>query len=98
MASPHPDASRPSTDPKRPAVYEIRIEGHLDATWSDWFPGLAVALQEGGDTVLTGPVADQAALHGLLRRVRDLGLPLVSITRVEPGRAARSEEHPAEGA
>ena len=63
--------------------YEIRIAGHLDAHWATWFDGLAVSHQGDGTTVVSGPVADQAALHGLLLRVRDLGLPLVSVTQVE---------------
>jgi hypothetical protein len=65
--------------------YEIRIKGHLDARWSDWFEGLTVTLEENGDALLTGPVIDQAALHGLLKKVRDLGLPLVSVCPLEPG-------------
>jgi len=65
-------------------AYQIRIEGQLDSRWSDWFEGLTITL-EGSDTLITGPVIDQAALHGLLRRVRDLGMPLVSVTPVEPG-------------
>jgi hypothetical protein len=59
--------------------YEIRLQGHLDARWTKWFDGL------NGDTLLSGPVVDQAALHGLLKKVRDLGLPLVSVSPVEPG-------------
>jgi len=65
--------------------YEIRLKGHLDDRWSDWFEGLTITLEENGDTLLTGPVVDQAALHGLLKKVRDLGLPLVSVSPVEPG-------------
>ena len=65
--------------------YEIRIRGHLDAGWVHWFEGLTITLEEDGDTLLTGPVVDQAALHGLLKKVRDLGLPLVSVSPVEPG-------------
>lgn len=65
--------------------YEIRLKGHLDNRWSDWFEGLTITLEEDGDTLLTGPVIDQAALFGLLKKVRDLGLPLVSISPVEPG-------------
>ena len=68
----------------RPMVYQIRIEGHLGPGWPDWFGGMTITLEEGGDTLLTGPVVDQAALHGLLRRVRDLGIPLISAVRVEP--------------
>jgi hypothetical protein len=66
-------------------IYQIRIKGQLDAQWTDWFGGLAVTLQEDGDTLLTGPVVDQAALHGLLKKVRDLGMPLISVSPVEPG-------------
>ena len=62
-------------------AYEIRVEGHLDGVWGDWFEGMSLARGPGGVTVLAGPVADQAALHGLLARVRDLGLVLVSVTR-----------------
>ena len=66
-------------------TYEIRLTGHLDARWAAWFDGLTVSHDGDGTTVIRGPVSDQAALHGLLQRVRDLGLPLVSVTRVEPG-------------
>ena len=62
--------------------YEIRIEGHLDHRWAGWFDGLTLTLEDNGDTLLTGRVVDQAALHGLLRKVRDLGMPLVSVRRV----------------
>jgi len=75
----------PKTDPSRPVVYQIRIKGQLDSQWTDWFEGLTITLEEDGDTLLTGPVVDQAALHGLLKKVRDLGMPLVSVSPVEPG-------------
>ena len=74
----------PKSDLGEPVVYEIRIQGHLSHQWTDWFGGLAVILEEDGDTLLTGPVADQAALHGLLKKVRDLGTPLISVMRVKP--------------
>ena len=67
--------------------YKIRLKGHLDSQWTDWFEGLTITLEEDGDTLLTGPVIDQAALHGLLKKVRDLGLPLISVSPVEPGQA-----------
>ncbi len=74
-----------------PLVYQIRIEGHLDQQWTDWFDGLTISLEEDGDTLLTGPIMDQAALHGLLKKVRDLGLPLVSVCPVKPKKANRSD-------
>lgn len=66
-----------------PIVYEIRIKGHLDKRWAGWFGGLTITLEEGGDTRFTGPVVDQAALHGLLRKVRDLGMSLLSVSQKE---------------
>ena len=80
----------PTTDASRPLVYQIRVRGHLGRQWADWFGGLTVTPEDTGDTLLTGPVVDQAALHGLLRRVRDLGLPLLSVMRLEPGYADAS--------
>ena len=69
-------------------IYQIRIKGHLvGQQWTDWFEGLTITLEENGDTLLTGPVVDDPALHGLLKKVRDLGMPLLSVNRVEPGQA-----------
>jgi hypothetical protein len=81
----------PKTDPSQPMVYQIRIKGHLGREWTDWFEGLTITLEEDGNTLLSGPVIDQAALHGLLKKVRDLGLPLVSVGPVEHGRADQSD-------
>jgi hypothetical protein len=67
--------------------YEIRIKGHLDNRWANWFDGLTITREDNGDTLLTGPVVDQAALYGLLRKVRDLGLPLLSVVQVDPKQA-----------
>ena len=87
------DETHASTeDHYKPGVYEIRIKGHLDVRWADWFGGLTITLEDNGDTLLTGPVVDQAALHGLLRKVRDLGLPLLAVMRVDPGQAEVSED------
>jgi hypothetical protein len=66
-------------DSNQPVVYEIRIAGHLPSRWSDWFEGLAVTLEPDGTTLLSGPLVDQAALYGLLKKVRDLGMPLLAV-------------------
>jgi hypothetical protein len=63
--------------------YEIRLKGHLEARWANWFDGLAITLEEDGNTLLSGPVVDQSALYGLLKKVRDAGLPLLSVNSVE---------------
>jgi len=68
-----------------PMVYQIRINGQLNAQWTDWFDGMRITPQENGDTLVTGPVLDQAALYGLLRKVRDLGMPLLSVARIMSG-------------
>ena len=65
-------------------VYQIRVKGHVSLDWADWFGGLTLTLQDNGETLLTGPVIDQSALLGLLRTVRDLGMPLLSVIRVDP--------------
>jgi hypothetical protein len=95
-----PEGDRPAA-----GCYEIRLTGHLDARWAAWFDGLTVSHEGGGTTLISGLVADQAALHGLLQRVRDLGLPLVSVTRDEPdpptplgtGQAAAERTSPTTG-
>jgi hypothetical protein len=76
------------SDSGQPLVYQIRIKGHLGRRWADWFGGLIITLEENGETLLTGPVVDQAALYGLLRRVRDVGLPLVSVTQINTAHVA----------
>src|SRR3989441_11056782 len=73
------------SDPGQPLDYQIRIKGHLGREWTDWFGGLTLTALDNGETLLTGPVVDQAPLHGLLRKVRDLAMPLISVTRVRPG-------------
>ena len=70
-------------DPGEPTIYQIRIKGHLGHEWTDWFGGMAITPEDNGDTLLTGAVVDQAALFGLLRKVRDLGMPLLSVIEVQ---------------
>ena len=74
--------SNPTSD--RPAIYQIILQGHLSDQWSDWFEGFTITLDERGWTILVGPVTDQAALHGLLKKIRDLGVPLISVRRLDP--------------
>ena len=75
-------------------VYQIRIKGHLGPRWMDWFEGLTITLEEDGNTLLDGPVPDQSALHGILKKVRDLGMPLLSVNSVQSGRQQTSEIKP----
>jgi hypothetical protein len=69
-------------DPDQSMIYQIRLKGYLTNQWSEWFGGLAITLEDNGDTLITGPVRDQAALHGLLKQVRDLGMALISVNRI----------------
>ena len=71
------------SDHVRQAIYQIVVKGHLDRTWSEWFDGLTITLVDTGETILAGPIVDQTALHGVLIKIRDLGLPLLSLTRIE---------------
>ncbi len=82
----------PESDAGQPTVYQIRLKGHLGSHWADWFEGLTITLEEDGNMLLTGPVIDQSALHGLLKKVRDLNMPLLSVHSVEPSRQHVSEE------
>ena len=83
MSTPHASTE----DHHEPGCYEIRLKGHLDARWTDWFEGLSFTHASDGTTILTGPLVDQAALYGLLRKVRDLGLPLIAVNLVDPKQA-----------
>jgi hypothetical protein len=79
------DEFNPQSNPVQPMIYQIRVQGHLGSQWAEWFQGMTITQECNGDTLLSGPVVDQAALHGLLKKVRDLGLPLLSVIRVETG-------------
>ena len=79
--------SNSSNEKAESLIYQIRIKGHLDRKWADWFSGLSITSLENGETLLTGPLLDQAALHGLIRKVRDVSLPLVAVIRIEPEQA-----------
>jgi hypothetical protein len=83
--------STPIIEPNSPIAYQIRLQGHLGDEWAVWFEGLCIMPEENGDTLLTGPVIDQAALYGLLRRARDLGMPLISVNRVQLNPAATQD-------
>jgi hypothetical protein len=84
----------PHADPDQPLVYHIRIKGHLGPQWTDWFGGETLTLDANGETLLTCPVVDQAALHGLLRKVRDSGMVLLSVIQIEPSQAAAADAEP----
>lgn len=77
-------AHKSRADPDQPAIYEIKVKGHLDDRWANWFGDLVITPQENGNTILTGTVVDQAALHGLLKKIRDLGLALLSVNQIKP--------------
>ncbi len=87
-----PNNLQPEAIPGQPMIYQIRVKSHLGSDWTDWFEGLTIILEEDGDMLLTGPVVDQAALHGLLKKVRDLGMPLVSVNPVQFNETHLEEE------
>jgi len=80
-----PEKRQPGIDPGQPVIYQIRLKGHLGRRWKDWFGDATITLEDKGETLITCPVVDQAALHGLLKKVRDLGMPLLSVYRIDPG-------------
>jgi hypothetical protein len=86
------EEGRPTNDRREARHYEIRVQGHLDSRWAGWFDGLSLIHDSDGTSVIRGTVADQAALHGLLQKVRDIGLHLVSVTQVSP-RPASNHPH-----
>ena len=85
----------PDRDAGKSTIYQIRVNGHLSPQWMDWFDGMTITQEENGDTLLTGPVIDQAALHGILKKVRDLGMPLLSVNTIYTSQrdAAESDQN-----
>ncbi len=83
---------RPDQSSDRPDIYQIILQGHLRDQWSDWFDGFTITLNERGQTILIGSVIDQAALHGVLKKIRDLGIVLISVNRLDPGEEATNQK------
>ncbi|HSL42345.1 MAG TPA: hypothetical protein VK897_02865 [Anaerolineales bacterium] len=86
-----PGEQRSERDPDQLKIFQIRIQGHLSQQWTDWFDGLIITLEEDGNTLLNGPVVDQSALHGILKRIRDLGMPLLSVNSVDSNPATKKD-------
>lgn len=86
------DEQKTNPDANQQTVYQLKLKGHLGPQWMNWFEGLTVTLEEDGNTLLTGPVIDQSALHGILKKIRDLGMPLLSVNSVGPGSQDTSED------
>ena len=91
------DEDRSERKADQPVIYEIRIQGQLSRQWADWFDGMVITLEEDGNTLLSGPVVDQSALHGTLKRIRDLGMPLLSVNAAEPRQETQTETDQAKG-
>jgi hypothetical protein len=86
-----PNELKIERDPQEPKVFEIRIHGHLRPQWQDWFEGLTITVEEDGNTLLSGPVVDQSALHGILKKIRNLNMPLLSVNSTDPDPAANCD-------
>ena len=86
-----PNEQKSNRDPDRPKVFQIRIQGHLSQQWQYWFEGLILTLEEDGNTLLSGSVVDQSALHGILKKIRDLGMPLLSVNCVDSNQATKTD-------
>jgi hypothetical protein len=84
-----PGERKSERDPDRPKTFQIRIHGHLSQQWTGWFEGLSITLEEDGNMLLSGPMADQSALHGILKKIRDLGMPLLSVNFVDSDLATK---------
>jgi hypothetical protein len=83
---------QPNQGSGQPDIYQIILQGHLSDQWSNWFDGFTIMLDERGQTILVGPVIDQAALHGVLKKIRDLGIALISVNRLDPGEEAKNQK------
>jgi hypothetical protein len=81
-------------DPDVPNIFQIKIKGHLGQQWAGWFDGLTIALEEDGNTLLSGLIVDQSALHGILKKIRDLGMPLLSVNSIDPDQASKADTDP----
>jgi hypothetical protein len=86
-----PGERKSERDRDQPKIFQIRIHGHLSQQWKNWFDGLTITLEEDGNTLLSGPVADQSALHGILKKIRDLGMPLLSVNFVDSDPATKKD-------
>ena len=86
-----PNEQESDNDPDEPRVFQIRIQGHLSQQWQDWFEGLTITLEEDGNTFLSGHVVDQSALHGILKKIRNLGMPLLSVNSIDPNQATGTD-------
>jgi hypothetical protein len=92
-----PDEQKSERAPDQVKIFQIRIRGHLSQQWTDWFEGLTITLEEDGNTLVSGPVVDQSALHGILKKIRDLGMPLLSVNPVDAGQATNADHDPGMG-
>ena len=81
-------------DPDVPKIFQIKIKGHLGQQWAGRFDGLTITLEEDGNTLLSGPIVDQSALHGILKKIRDLGMPLLSVNTIDPDQASKADTDP----
>ena len=91
------DEQKSERDSAQPKIFQIRIQGHLSRQWMDWFDRLTITLEEDGNTLISGPVVDQSALHGILKRIRDLGMPLLSVNSDDFDQAAKTDSDHIEG-
>jgi len=92
-----PGVQKSERDPDQLKIFQIRIQGHLSQQWTDWFEGLTITLEEDGNTLLSGPVVDQSALHGILKKIRDLETPLLSVDSADPDPATKTDTDQVKG-